>query len=91
MMLLAMPYPPKIRRYAVQYDMVSILQMPQITQGVSILHSPSAVMMTNITSWLDAIIDYHNLEDPQYVEWQEFILCKRSTVERICPSGGSID
>jgi hypothetical protein len=61
--------------------MVSILQIPQVSHGVSILHSPPAVMMTSITSWLDAINDYKKLEDHQYVEWQEFILCKGSTVE----------
>jgi hypothetical protein len=52
-----------IRRYAVQYDMVSMLQIPQVSQGVSILHSPPAVMITSITSWLDAINDYDKLED----------------------------
>jgi hypothetical protein len=63
-----------IRRYAVQYDMVSILQISQVPHGVSFLHSPPAVMMTSITSWLDAINDYDKLEDHQYNEWQEFIL-----------------
>jgi hypothetical protein len=38
-------------------------------------------MMTSITSWLDAINDYDKLEDHQYIEWQEFILRKGSTVE----------
>ncbi len=70
-----------IRCYAVQYDMVFILQIPQVPHGVSILHSPPAVMMTSITSWLDAINDYDKLEDHQYVKWQEFFLRIGSTVK----------
>jgi hypothetical protein len=72
-----------IRRYAVQYDMVSIIQTPQVPHGVSFFHSPPAVavMMSSITSWLDAINDYNKLEDHQYAKWQEFILHKGPTVE----------
>ncbi len=70
-----------IRRYAVQYNIVSVLCIPQVPQGVSLLLSPIDAVMASTSSWLDAINDYDRLDDRHYIEWQEFILHKGSKVE----------
>ncbi len=58
-----------VKRYVVQYDMTSIIMIPK---GVSSLFTPPSLTSTMV--WLDAIEDYHKLEDSNYSARQEFIL-----------------
>jgi hypothetical protein len=64
-----------IRKFCVQYDMTSLLQVPT---GVD-LSNPANV--ASATKFKHAIDDWSNLEDDDYHKWQEFIRRYGSPVE----------
>ena len=64
-----------IRKFCVQYDMVSLLQIPT---GVDFT-KPDRV--ASATTFKDAINDWSRLDDDDYFKWQEFICRFGSPVE----------
>ena len=64
-----------IHRHCIQYDFISLLTIPRnvdLTQPLQVAKA---------TKFLDAIIDWQQLEDNDYYEWQAFILKHGSAVE----------
>ncbi len=66
-----------IKQYVQQYDMLSIVKIPQ---GIS-AKKFTPTNITPLTKWLSAIDDYDQLEDYQYAAWQEFILRHGTDIE----------
>ena len=64
-----------IRRFILQYDMMSLIMIPQDTD----LSSPSQV--AKASRFKDAIVDWQELQDADYFSWQEFVLRNSTEVE----------
>ncbi len=56
-----------IKSYIIQYDMMLLLKIPQVS-GMSPENDAKSY-----TVWPDAIEDYDNIEDSHYCKWQQFI------------------
>jgi hypothetical protein len=64
-----------IRTFVLQYDMASIIMIPQ-----DVDHSkPQQVAKAN--NFKDAIVDWRDLQDADYFAWQEFVLRNSTEVE----------
>jgi hypothetical protein len=64
-----------IKQYAIQYDMMLLLKIPQVS-----VISPENIFKS-CTVMLDAIDDYDKIDDSLYCKWQEFINHRGSEVE----------
>ena len=64
-----------IRRFCLQYDMLSLLNIPK---GVDYSNPLNVVRHTE---YKDAIENWQDLDDGDYFKWQEFILCYSSVTE----------
>jgi hypothetical protein len=64
-----------IKRYAIQYNMMLLLKIPQVS-----VMSPENIFKS-CTVMLDAIDDYDKIDDFLYCKWQEFINPYGSEVE----------
>ena len=64
-----------IRRFCLQYDMLSILNIPK---GVDYSDPRNVIRHT---AYKDAIKDWQDLEDEDYFQWQEFLLRYSSVTE----------
>lgn len=64
-----------VRKYCVQYDMLSILSIP-----VGVDYSNPTNVLTH-TEYKDAIEDWRDLDDDDYFKWQEFLLRYSSVTE----------
>ena len=64
-----------IRAFVLQYDMTSIIMIPQDVD----LSKPQQVAKAN--NFKDAIVDWQDLQDADYFAWQEFVLRNSTEVE----------
>ena len=64
-----------IKKFCIQYDMLSLLKIPQ---GVD-LAQPYQVAKAVL--FKDAMDDWQDLDNTDYFNWQEFILCSGTDVE----------
>jgi hypothetical protein len=58
-----------LKRYCIQYDMNSILMIPQDVDY------KNPAMVSKACVFFNAIDDWQKLEDKDYLQWQEFVLC----------------
>jgi hypothetical protein len=64
-----------IRTFILQYDMTSLIMIPQDVD----LSNPTQV--AKATKFKDAIVDWRDLQDSDYFEWQHFVLRNSTDVE----------
>ena len=64
-----------IKQYAIQYDMMSLLKIPQVS-----VMSPENIFKSCMVM-LNSIDDYDKIDDFDYCKWQEFINHHGSEVE----------
>ena len=64
-----------VRKYCVQYDMLSILSIP-----IGVDYSNPSNVLTH-TEYKDAIENWRDLDDEDYFKWQEFLLRYSSVTE----------
>ncbi len=64
-----------LKRYCIQYNMNSILMIPQDVD----YKNPAMVSKAHI--FFNAIDNWQKLEDKDYLQWQEFVLLHGSSVE----------
>ncbi len=64
-----------LKRYCIQYNMNSILMIPQDVD----YKNPATVSKARV--FFNTIDDWKKLEDEDYLQWQEFVLLHGSSVE----------
>ena len=64
-----------IKKFCIQYDMLSLLKIPQGVDLAQPYQGAKAVLFK------DAMDDWQDLDNTDYFKWQEFILCSGTDVE----------